>query len=799
MRRKGFSSINIFGLSVGLACCILIFLYVSEEFTFDRFHNKSDRIYRAWVLEDYGEGKIFHNTITPGVLGPTLSSHFPEINGLARYSNVGGLILKDGQTFNETIFQAGPDFFDIFDFKVLEGSTENSLSELSSIVITEKAASKYFGKVSPVGKTLEIQIDSGFRDYIVRAVLEDIPSNSSLQFDYLISDLHYKTLVNPRVLNSWTNIICETYVLLDENNAVEELEAKFPAMMREVLQDFDGSYTVGLQKITDIHLNPDMPIGFAPVSDPKYSYILSAIAILILIVAAVNFTTLSLGLSIVRAKEVGVRKVAGAQRKQLMVQFITETFLITGASLFMGVLLAILGLPLFNDLAGKTLEIIPTVSNLSFLLGLAILITLVAGSYPAMVLSGFRPISVLKNEVKVGGGRQALRKILVITQFVFSIFLIASTLIMQAQIDFLRTKDLGFKKEQIVVVPLNVNALRYTQIVSAGLDRSLPFKNELQKFPEVKRVGLSTHTVGTGGWTNAGYTDVQGNFRSFDLNCVDEDYLEAMQIELVAGRNFDPNIPSDRRRSILVNEAFVREYGWEDPLSQKIPGNDFDDHEIIGVVKDFNYASLHGNVEPLVITINPLVVFSGISDIGVGTSIAPKLIVSLESGNLTESIDNIKSVWNKLSPGEEFNFSFVDQTLDAQYDNDKHLGKIVTSASILAIIIGSLGLLGLASLSMASRVREISLRKVLGASNKGLFLLLGKDFLIMILAALILSVPLTYFLMNDWLNAFAYKVSISPVFFLVAGGISMVAACLTIAYHTAKTIMTNPVRNLRQE
>jgi putative ABC transport system permease protein len=799
-RQKGFAFINVFGLSVGLACCILIFLYVKEEITFDTFHNKSERIYRAWVLEDYGDGKVFFNTVTPGVLAPTLSSHYNEISKVTRFSNRGGLIRKDGQMFNELIWQAGPEFFDIFDFPVLSGSTEKSLEELNSIVITEKAARKYFGSDPAVGKVMEIQMGAEFQNFFVKAVLSDIPANSSLQFDYLISDLHYKTLYNPRTVDSWTNVICETYILLDENNHAEALADKFPNLINEILPDFDqGTYSIGLQPITDIHLNPDMPVGYAPVSDPKYSYILSAIAVLILVVAAVNFMTLSLGQSMVRAKEVGVRKVAGAQRRQLIFQFLAEASLVTLISLGMGVLLSILGLPLFNDLAGKTLALNISGTTILFFGMLAGLITFFAGSYPAFILSGFRPIMVLKNDVKVGGGKQTLRKLLVIVQFVFSIFLISSTLIMRSQINFLRNKDLGFKKEQVLVVPLNISAGRYSAVVESGMQASKPFRNELMKLPEVVKVGVASHIMGTGGWTGVGYTDSEGNFRNFDMNSIDEDYIPALQIEVKHGRNFDVNIPSDIRRGIIINEAFAKEYAWEDPLIEKIPGNDFPDHEIIGVVKDFNYASLHGQVTPLVMVMDPGIILKGISDIGIGTSIAPKLMISMSSDNLSESVEKIKAVWNKLSPGEEFNFSFVDQTLDAQYENDRHLEQVVTSASILAILIGSLGLLGLASLNMTARVKEISMRKILGASNQTLLTLLAWDFLIMIAIALVLAVPVTYFAMSNWLNGFSYRVSITPVFFLAAGGISLLVAMLTISYHAVKTTMTNPANNLRHE
>ncbi len=803
MASKLHSSINVFGLGLGIAVCFLITLYVHDEWTFDTFHTKANRIYRVWGSEDWGEKQQFFNTVTPFPMGPTLKSNFPEVENQVRFNNIGAAVKVGKDQYTETVSIGGQDFFEVFDFVPIRGSLSGALSGQNNIVLTRSTALKYFGNEDPVGKLISIQLAEAFEEFVVRAVVEEIPTNSSLQFSLLMSDLNYTRLYNPGTLTSgWFNINPETYVLLQDQVDPRQLEKKFPPVFRTALgeENFAKShYKVGLQPLTSIHLDNSFPTGIAPVSDQKYSYILVAIAALILLVACINFVTLSIGRSIQRAKEVGIRKVVGAKRQQLIAQFIGEALMVTLVAIVIGMFFSWFGLNTFNELSGKNLAVRPDVFSILTLLCLIAVIGLLAGSYPAFVLSNFKPIAILKGKIS-GSSKQGLRKALVGIQIVLSIFLISSTLVMRQQLSFLQNKDLGFNREQLVVIPLPVSrAGRMAERVKAGFEQAEQFKTELSKVPAVLASCGSSHDFGNGGWTNIGYTDDLGNYRTFSMNVVDDDYLPTLKMEVANGRNFSDSITSDYRRAVIVNEAFVKEYGWKDPIGMRIPGKAFNDHEIIGVVKDFNYASLYSRVAPLVLVMNASIPLSGSENINIDNSPFPKLIMRLAPGNLSASMDEVKGVWDRLTNGSEFDFAFVDQSLAAQYRNDQHLGKIVTVTTVLAMIIGSLGLYALASLAMQHRTKEVSIRKVMGASEQSLLMLLSKDYFYLIGISLILSVPLTWYLMDRWLQSFEYRVGVGWGVFAIAGLISMVIAGLTISYQTIKTTWTRPAETLKYE
>ncbi|HEY0741307.1 MAG TPA: ABC transporter permease, partial [Chryseosolibacter sp.] len=731
-RSKAHSLINIFGLSIGIACCILITLFVKDELTFDRFHSKADRIYRAYVIEDWGVNQQFVDITTPFPLGPALKDNLPEVEMMVRRNNIGTQIRVDEKLFSETAMIAGVDLLEMFDFELVQGEKTDILRDQSAILLTEEFAKRFFGSEDAVGKTVSLQLGERFEDFTVKGIFKDPPMNSSIRFGMVISDLNYPRLYNQQVLTSgWFNITPETYILLKPGVDPAELSKKFPSVFKPLLgDDYEKSkYFVGLQPLTKIHLDTSLPAGIAPVSDPKYSYVLSAIAALILIVGCINFVTLSIGKSMKRSKEVGIRKVAGAQRQQLIVQFIGEAVIITLLALFIGIGFSYLALPMFNNLSGKTLVL--QVDGFFVIMSLVLIgvIGLFAGSYPAFVLSSFRPIAVLKGALQSGSSKQTLRKILVGVQLVLSIFLISSTLLMRQQLDYLQSKNLGFDKEQLAVIQLNVNSGRgMRERVPKGFEQAEQFKRELSVIPQITSVSASSHDFGNGNWVNIGFTDDQGVYRNFNYNTIDDEFLPAMKMEMLAGRNFSTDNPSDVRRSLIVNEAFAKMFGWTDPIGKKIPGKNFEDHEIIGVVKDFNYQSLYTKVDPLVMAMDPTVVLSGTENINVSNSPIPKLFIRLKPGNTSETLAAIEQVWDKLTGGEEFAFQFVDETLNAQYRSDQNLGKIVSLTTLLAILIGSLGLYGLASLAMQNRTKEISIRKVLGASEHSLLVLLSRDY-----------------------------------------------------------------------
>jgi putative ABC transport system permease protein len=800
---KVHSLINISGLSLGIACCILIALFVRDEFTFDRFHSKADRIFRVYAIEDWGENQRFIDTSTPFPMGPALKNNFPEIEHEVRINNISPQVRVGDEVFAETVTIAGTAFLDVFDFELTRGNRADILNSQSHVLLSEDIARKFFGNNDPLNQIISIQLGESLESFTVKGVVRNAPANSSIQFGILISDLNYPRLYNERVLNSsWFNITPETYVLLAEGVEAKALEAKFPPLFKSILgENYEKSkYFVGLQPLTSIHLDTSLPPALAPVSNPKYSYILSAIAILILFVACINFVSLSIGRSLKRAKEVGIRKVAGAQRQQLVIQFVGEAVVVTLIALVVGLIISVLCLPLFNDLAGKNLQIPADGFMITMMLALTVIIGLIAGSYPAFIISGFKPIAILKGGLQYGSSKQQLRKMLVGVQLVLSIFLISSTLLMRKQLNYLQEKDLGFNRDQLAVVQLRVSGKgKLAERVAEGFGKAELFKQELSKMSSIVNVCASSHDFANGSWTNIGYTDDNGVYRTFNLNIIDELYIPSMKMELTAGRNFSASNTVDSRRSIIVNEAFAREYGWPDAIGKRIPGKNFNDHEIIGVVKDFHYASLYTKVEPLIMVMDAKIPLSGMENININNTPVPKLLVRLKHGEITTALDQLKGVWDKLAGGEEFNYSFVDQALAAQYRNDQNLGKIVSIATLLAVLIASLGLYGLASLAMQNRVKEISIRKVLGATERSLLMLLSKDYVYMILVAMVVAIPVTYYLMNDWLASFEYRVTIGIEIFLFAGGVSLLIAMLTISYQAIKTAWTQPASTLKHE
>ena len=800
---KAHSIINVVGLSIGIACSILIVLFVKDEWTFDTFHSKAERIYRVWVNEDWGENQRFFNTVTPFPLGPALKESFQEVEQQVRIHKMGTQVKVGKDQFSETVAFGGQHFFDVFDFPLIVGSSD-ALKSQSGAVINKATAKKYFGEANPIGKTITIQLGDKFDDFEVKAVVDKLPTNSSIQFYLLISDLNYPKLFSEQALNSaWFNVTPETYVLLREGVDPNELVKKLPSLLKTRIgeENFTKSkYSAGFQPLKSIHLDTSFPAGLAEVNDPKYANILAAIAILILSVACINFVTLSVGRSVKRAKEVGIRKVVGAERLQLIIQFIGEALIVTLISLLAGVVIAVLALPLFNGLSGKQLMFTPDEFTIVLVVILAIIIGLVAGSYPAFVLSNFKPISILKGKLVSGSSKQGLRKVLVGVQLVLSIFLISSTLVMRKQLNYLQNKNLGYDKEQLMVVQLNIpRGARLSERIKAGFEKAEQFKTEVSKISEVASVCATSHDFSFGGWTNIGYTDDHGTYRTFNLNTIDYDYMNTLKMQFAGGRNFLKDNPSDSRRGIIVNEALVKEYSWTDPIGKRLPGNKFGDHEIIGVVRDFNYESLYTKVTPLVIVMDPLIIMSGAENINIGNTPIPKLMIRLHPGNLVSSVEKVQGVWDRLTGEQEFVFSFVDQTLAEQYRNDMNLGKIVQVATLIAMVIGSLGLYALASLAMQNRVKEISIRKVMGATENSLLVLLSRDYVLLIIVSLVLSVPITIYLMNNWLQSFEYRVNLGWEIFFMAGGISLIIALCTISYHTIKTALTRPAETLKYE
>ncbi len=792
-------AINITGLAIGLASCMLVILFVKDEVTFDQFHEKAENIYRPYAIEKEDDQTRI-NSVTPGPLGPKMLEDIPEVISYVVVGQFNDLIRKGEEPIQELVYTVSPSFFEVFTFRVLSGTVDNVFVDPGDIVITESMAIKYFGRKDPVGETLQVHVGDEYRSYLVKAVTEDPPSNSSFNYNFLIGEANNKYIYPERMLRSWFAVFMETYFLLEDGANPSAVEAKMIPALEQVFgqNSAQRSYEVKLQPLTEIHLDTSIPAGNAAVSDPRYSYILGSVALVILVIACVNFMNLSIGLSLARAREIGMRKVMGAGKQQLIAQFLGESMLLALFATVLGVVLTIIFLPTFNDLAGKQLQLSPNLFNVLMLLSIMLVVGIGAGSYPAMVLAGFRPLEVLKGQAGIGLGKQHLRNIMMTLQFVFSIFLIASTLVMSKQLSYLSDRNLGFNKENLLIVEAISSGRGIREMISRGMEEATLFKTELLKNPDIAGVGISTFTAGAGGWLQMGFDD-DGVNRNFQVNVVEEDYVSVNEMEIIMGRDFSEDIASDKRESIIVNEAFMRDFGMEDPIGKRIPGPEFGQHKIVGVVKDFNYLSLHTAVGPVVLTMNAEPLFAGAQDIGISSRPSPKMSIRVKSNKLAETIRSVEKTWEQVYPGTPFEFDFLDERLAAQYEQEQELNKIITTAAILAIVIGCLGLFALSKLSIESRSKEIGIRKVLGASYQTILYAFSKGYGLMILIALLIAVPITFYIIKEWLAGFEYTIALNGLEFVLAGVLTLVIAVMTVSLHSFRVAKTNPALTLRDE
>lgn len=799
LKGKLFSFINLTGLSVGMAVVILIMLFVKHEWSYDNFHANSDRIYRAWVKENY-KGTLIFNSVTPLLVGSELENNFPEVKKTARFMNANNLVRRGDFMEQELLHFVDPDFLGIFDFQLIEGETGNVLENLHQIVITEAVGEKYFGDPTPIGETLTMNVGGDWTDFSVSGIIEAPPSNSSLQFQILIPFGFIEQTYREGTRQCWTCVFGETYVMLDETANVDILSAKIAPFIDEKVKDSyqPGEYIIGLQPLEDIHLNNDIPVGIAAVSDARYPYILASVALLILLLACINFTSLSIGQSVTRAREVGVRKVTGATQWQLRSQFWSEAILTAGIALVLGVTLAQVSLPLFSSLADIPLSLDITFQNILFFLALALVIGLLSGLYPAMILSRFAPVQAIQGILSNRGkNKHLVLRSLVGFQFVLSVFLIICTMGMQKQMTYLQNKNLGFKKDQTVIVPFSGSGGPFSEMWNDAHQLQERLKNELAG-SGVKKVLTSSHTFGTQGWAQVGYTEQETDkFRRFNAQQIDYEYIDAMGIELVEGRKFDKDISSDKK-AVIVNEAFVKAYQLDAPIGALLPGP-FREYQVIGVAKDFHFSSLHTPIAPLAMMTDFFPFLRVTPDMNFNDNLNPKFSLKVESNNLAGTLNEIKETWQALAPEEAFSFTFMDENLNQQYLAESKLSNIISLATLLAILVACLGLFGIATLTIAQRTKEIGVRKVLGASTSNIVLMINKNFAALALIATLIAAPISWYFINEWLADFAYRIDIQWWVFALSGILAIAVAFLTVSFQSVRAAMANPVNSLRSE
>lgn len=792
VRYKEYTAINILGLAVGITCCVLIMLFVRSEWSYDKFHSKTDRLYRVWEHEKY-EGQDFINVATPIPMGPALQSSFAEVEAMCRVYSFSPIVKVTQQSFSESIRMVDSTFFKMFDFELIKGNRANPFPTVNSMIITPELAKKFFGKDDPMGKSIEIQMNADEKVlFTVAGIVKPAPEASSIKFQLLIPYSNSKYIFSKNAHRSWFNIYGETYVLLKEHAKAAELQKKFPAMLKQQLgEDYtENGFMMHLQPIADIHLNNSLPAGIEPISNPKYSYILATIGILILLVACVNFITLSIGRSTTRALEVGVRKALGAARKQLIRQFWGEAFLVTLISVVFGLALAAALITPFNQLINRQLSMQFDPGFVLFCILLVSLIALIAGIYPALVLSGFSPVEVLKGKLKLKGNSGWLRQGLIVGQFIASIGMIVCTIVISEQMSYLKNKDLGYNKEQVVIVQTN-KSIRDARPLAAL------YRTEVLKNPQVSDVTFSLYSFAESPWVNLGFTDEKKVYKSFQYNMVDENFIPSMGIKVSRGRAFDEKNAADRTSAAVVNESFVKEFNLGDAVGKKLPGKF--EQQIIGVVKDFNFESLHTRVSPLMMTMTVDSVARRTENISFASPAQPRISVRMKPGNLAANIEQLKQAWKKILPDQDFEFSFLDETIAAQYQQEQRTSTIVKLASGLSIFIACMGLFGLATLTVVRRTKEIGIRKVLGASIPNIVGLLSKDFVKLVIIASAIAFPLAWWAMNNWLADFAYRVNVAWWVYLLAGVLALLIALATVSFQAIKAAISNPVESLRTE
>ncbi|MCP4726578.1 MAG: FtsX-like permease family protein [bacterium] len=771
IRQKGYSFINIFGLTLGMASCILIMLWVFDELSYDKFHENSENLYRV-ELDTGSEGTIFHIYVTPYPLAPVLKTDFPEIIDASRFIELSRIIVKHEETgfYESGVVGVDPSFFSMFSFPFVKGDSETALSDPYSIVMTESMAEKYFEGEEPVGKIINLE---NAHDLTVTGIIRDVPENSSVKFDILIP-YEFLKRTGRGYEADWDGNEIITFVQLVDNTEQEDINPKIAGLIKSHIKT---SAEVMLFPLTDLRLYEKFGYG-TTTGNIQYVYIFSVIAVFVLLIACINFMNLSTARSAKRAKEVGMRKVVGAHKKNLITQFYGESVLMAVTALILSLIISILVLPVFNSLADKNLSI-DLFRNYPILLGIlliAVLTGLISGSYPALYLSSFRPIQALKGNEKKGSGRSKLRNILVIIQYALSAALIIGTVVVYNQLVFMHNKSLGWDKEQVVYISMDSEIRNSYSLI----------KRELLKDPVVMSV-TGTYQRPFYMSANARGADWDGRdseyYPRIGINYVDYDFVETLNIEMLEGRSFSEEFTSDATSAYLVNEEMAKLMEKESVVDQRF---DFAvDGKIVGVMKNFHH-------QPVKRTIAPLVLLISHDRINY-------ILIKLRSGDINASISSLKETWSKVMPDYPLDYRFLDEDFENLFNTENRMVKLLTYFSVFAILIASLGLFGLASYSTEQRSKEIGIRKTLGASEGNLVTLLVKDFLKLVFLSNIIALPFAMYFMKNWLENFAYSEGLGISTFALTGVLTIVIALITVGYKSISAAFSNPVNSLKYE
>ena len=790
IKNKVYSFINIAGLSIGLACVLVIVSYVNLELSFDKFHENHEDIYRITEYRTRNNQET-QAAMTFSPLADLLESQVPTVEKVVKMYPLSGLVSTDKvNKFKETSFTLVDSvFFDVFNFSLLEGTLEGALDNPFSVVIPKNKALEYFGTTDVIGKELFFENASERFSFNITAVIEDFPQNSHFEPDFLASFSSIK-VIQPRY-NNWFHPAVYLYVQLESGTTGAELDTQMAKMAEEHYPDnIKESRHHEAQNIAKIHLTSDLASEWQANSSQAYVKLFAIIALFILLIACINFMNLSTAQATKRAKEVGMRKVMGAEKSQLLGQFLGESFIVTSLSFFIAFGLAQLALNyFFNDLIGKDISVVNLLSgiNLFWILLSLILVSLLAGSYPAFYLSGFKPITTLKGKVIKISGLGNVRKFMVTFQFFISCLLIIGTLIVLEQINFLRNENLGFDKEQIVAVGL---------VDRQDQDNYLTLKDALISESSIVDVAASSTLPGRDGFYSFPIIIEDSDDEELTIKTlgIDEDFINTYNLELAAGRDFSKDITTDGTQAFILNEAAVAKFGWDEALNKDFTltvhtskGMEKREGKVIGVVKDFHYQSLYNVIDPIVIYVNT------------GQFYTNFLNVKFAPGNWEEAITLLTAKWKAFSPNKPLEFYFLDDELTKFYDSEVKIGRIFTVFAGLSIIISCLGLLGLSAFSAQQRVKEIGIRKVLGANLASILMLLFREYIVLIILANLIAWPLGWYLSSEWLATFPYRTSLTIGVFLLTFLGALITALLTVSFQSMKAAVANPVKSLKDE
>jgi putative ABC transport system permease protein len=793
LRNKSFSAINILGLSIGIAVCFIILLFVQDELSYDRFHAKANDIYRIEFNASINNGKINEANVMPPV-ARTLQKDYPEVQEVTRIRTMGDphIWVNEKQYDGNSLAYVDSNFFNVFSISLLQGNAKTALLAPHSLVISKAVAHAFFGNENPLGKLIRLSKNSDAPQFTVTGVYDKIPSNSHFHFDIFGS-----LLTDPNAKgDSWLSSNYFTYAVLQKGYDYKKLEAKLPGMVEKymgpqikqnmglTLEQFrtkGNSIGFKLRPLTAIHLYGNSTTEFEPGGDIRYIYIFSAVAIFMLLIACINFINLSTAGAAKRAKEVGMRKVLGSRKKDLVKQFLLESLLITLIALGIAAILVQLALPVFNELSGKTLHFGFQLKPLAALSLLGLLVSILAGMYPAFFLSSFKPIATLKGKFTTTNGTYNLRSGLIVFQFFIAICLITGTIVVYKQMQFIQNIKLGYDKEQLLVVN-NSWALGNKEKV---------FRDQLLNDPRVENVTVSGYKPAGPSFYNNALAYPEGRQNEF-MNMleyrIDERYIPTLGMEMVTGRNFSPSMPSDSQ-AMIINESAARVFGWgNNALGKKILREHSDRgqhtaYTVIGVVKDFHFRSLHEAISPLLMVLNP----------------ETGLIVKVKTKDIQSLLASMKKQWETFNTVDPFSWSFMDELYNKTYTAEQKTSRILQIFTILTILVACMGLFGLTTYTAEQRAREIGIRKVLGASVSQVTGMLSKQFIKLVVIACLIAFPLSYWIMHQWLLDFAYRIHLNAWMFLAAGVIAVLIALCTVSVQAIRAALANPVKSLRSE